>query len=70
MKLKEYADQIAKLAKDYPNVDVCYSIDDEGNEFRPVYYHAAVGMWVSNEFYPKAEAKQIEGSFINAVCIN
>ena len=43
MKLKEYAKQINKLVKNHPNADVVYSIDDEGNNYRDVYYHPTYG---------------------------
>jgi UDP-N-acetylglucosamine 2-epimerase len=36
MKLKEYAAQIARLAEKYPEAQVVYSIDEEGNLYKPV----------------------------------
>jgi hypothetical protein len=39
MKLKEYMLVLKKYAKAHPNIQVIYSIDDEGNAFNDVYFH-------------------------------
>lgn len=70
MKLKHYAEQISMLAKEYPDLEVFYAIDEEGNGFKPVHYEPAVGMMAQESFYTMKEAEQITGSVINAVCIN
>jgi len=42
MKLKDYATMISKLAKRYPNLEVVYAVDDEGNAYHPVVYAPSV----------------------------
>lgn len=42
MKLKDYATMISKLAKRYPNLEVVYAVDDEGNGYLPVVYAPSV----------------------------
>lgn len=62
MKLKEYAEHINKLAKYYPDIQVVYSHDDEGNMFQAVYNEPSIGTYQENEFE--------EAKIINAICIN
>jgi len=33
MKLKQYLEQLSKLFDDHGDLDLCYSIDDEGNVY-------------------------------------
>jgi len=42
MKIGEYAEHIKKLAQDHPELDVVYSIDDEGNAYHKVHYEPSV----------------------------
>jgi hypothetical protein len=60
MKLKDYAKRIALLAKKYPNVDLVYASDNEGNSFHNVFYSPAIGemdgeMFINYE--PDSKAK-------------
>ena len=69
MKLKDYAKEIAALAKQYPNADVVCSKDDEGNGFQLVSYSPSAGRFENREWLTEndvAESKQE----INAVCVN
>lgn len=43
MTLKEYITHLSKLSKEHGKKEVYYSIDDEGNEFRPVFYSPSIG---------------------------
>jgi len=42
MKLKVYAKAINILLERFPDAEVYYSIDDEGNHYMPVYYEPSV----------------------------
>ena len=42
MTLHKYMKELKKLVDRYPLLEVYYSIDDEGNDFRPVFYDASV----------------------------
>ena len=67
MKLREYLGQLAKLVKETPNImdmEVITSADDEGNDFVPVVYGAAVGKYEDREFDGQDKANA------NAVCLN
>lgn len=66
MKLKEYAKKIAALAEKYPDFEVLYAIDDEGNAYMPVVHSPEVGQLDEDEWFdPDAKA-----SDRNAICIN
>lgn len=70
MKLKEYADLVQLLAKHHPNLDVCYSADDEGNRFHPVQYAPITGSLIGTQFTPLTDITLPSGMKLNAVCIN
>lgn len=63
MKLSEYSKIISKLAKKYPNADVIYSSDEEGNSFSEVTFDPSVGNFKYDEFHADEEP-------INSICIN
>lgn len=42
MTLAEYAQQITAMAKKHGNLEVYFSIDDEGNDFQPVNFLPSV----------------------------
>ncbi len=45
MKLRDYLNDLHKKVKADPeilNMEVFYSIDDEGNDFKPVFYNAGI----------------------------
>ncbi len=66
MNLKEYSENINKLAKEHPDATVVYAVDDEGNAFGRVYYAPSVGFYSDDGF----EAEPEDNKQINAVCIN
>ena len=65
IKLKDYAKIITKLAKQYPNINVFYSLDDDWNDFQAVAYSPSVG-----EHVPGSDTFDPDGDTINACCIN
>lgn len=69
MKLKDYAARIAELAKKYPNVEVVYSSDEEGNSFQKVCFLPDVGRFRGGEWTTEWDLGEQKGK-INAVCIN
>lgn len=70
MTLKEYAKQVQHFAELYPDAQVIYAIDDEGNAFHPV-HGGCGGMVYYNErdhaLYDKEEMIDTEP---NAFCVN
>lgn len=50
----------------YANLNVIYSIDDEGNEFRQVFCVPSLGIFEDGEF----NSEDISNEDINAICIN
>jgi hypothetical protein len=78
MNIKEYAAKINEMAELYPNAEVIYSADEEGNRFGKVFFTPSVGRYdeIEEEFIPydakhKFLDKIKENKFdVNAVCIN
>jgi hypothetical protein len=64
MTLKEYIKELKKLEKLYPNAQLVYSSDDEGNSFEKVHMGPTAGMFEGREF---GGCKPDE---VNAICIN
>jgi hypothetical protein len=62
MKLKEYAKNIAAIAKKYPNATVVSASDEEGNSFDEVQFTPTAGNFNGRDFDDEGK--------INAVCIN
>lgn len=75
MKLKEFLENLNNLVKEDPkslDLEVIYSIDDEGNAFRSVYFEPTKGRFDSDEFLSgdQLEERDRDESEINAICIN
>ena len=70
MKLKEYAKLINTLAKRYPDVDVIYSCDDEGNAYSLVYYEPTPMIAEQDACGLSVKNADDELNKPNAVCIN
>ena len=70
MKLKEYATKINALAKVYPDAELVYAIDDEGNAFFPVQFEPVEGQYEDEEFYPANNDFFAKGKEVTHVCIN
>ena len=66
MKLKDYAKTLAKLAKQYPDAEVIYARDSEGNGFEPVVYLPAAGHYDTRLRLFSNEKPET----VNCVCIN
>ena len=65
MRLAEYAIALGRLAKKYPDADVVYSSDEEGNSFDLLIHCPTTGKFKNGEFEYKTAKKDV-----NAVCVN
>jgi len=66
MKLKTYIRFLKQLIDNNPgskNMDVIYSIDEEGNEFKEVSFPPSIGKYKKESFNPESRNP-------NAICIN
>lgn len=71
MKFKDYLSKMNELAETMPEVlemDVVFSIDDEGNAFNPVHWGPSVGLHEGRDFIPNDMLGEDETP--NAVCLN
>lgn len=67
MKLKEYVEKLVELAKEYPDLEVVYASDEEGNAFYKIFNDASIGVFnVSADSFREID----DGERHNAVCIN
>lgn len=73
MKLKQLLKELNELVEKKPEaleMDCVYSIDDEGNSYKPVNWTATVGFYNGGDFlYHKEDLEEIEHE-LNSVCIN
>lgn len=79
MKLKEYLENLLKMADEDPKLldyTVISSIDDEGNGFNEVYWKPSLGHFNEDrDFYSKENIEEDPEEYdedieINAICIN
>jgi hypothetical protein len=63
MKLKDYAAKINELAEKFPEFEVVYATDDEGNDFKYVVCAPSAGFFKEGDFSNLSKKP-------NAVCIN
>ena len=49
MKLKEYLKKLEDLYEKYGDIELYYSIDDEGNDYREVYYNPSFNYLTKEE---------------------
>jgi hypothetical protein len=78
MKLKEYIKGLKDIEKKHPDLEVVYSIDDEGNDYSKVYFSPTLGCFkeegYGSEFLAEGEfddwKDEQDDLVVNAVCIN
>lgn len=74
MKLLEYIEKLQALAQEHGDLELVYSVDDEGNYFRKVGFHPSEGLFRDNEFVSATMFEDYEidniPENINAICIN
>ena len=55
-------------------LQVVYSIDDEGNGYKPIYFNASAGHYEDGEWTTEGElqeeGEEIPEGFFNAICVN
>lgn len=67
MTLAEYAKQITAMAKNHGNLEVYFSIDDEGNDFQPVnFLPSVIHVTEDGQMILKERGKQAK----QVICIN
>lgn len=73
MKFKEYLEYANELAKKHPEyleLDVCYSIDDEGNGYCKNVYAPSAGVFDGGYIGDFSSDLKMSGEKPNAICIN
>lgn len=80
MKLSQHVRALQKLLKEYGDMDVVYSVDDEGNAFRKIWWSPSLGYYcerdseyISEENF-REEFEDMEyysmDDFEKVVCVN
>ena len=74
MKLSEYIKSLNESLKNYGDLDVIYSSDDEGNDFKEINFIPSVGYydkenreWLETADFDMAEDDRVH---INSICVN
>jgi hypothetical protein len=67
MTIKQYIKQLQLIAKKYPDAELVYSVDEEGNAFDTVDFWPVPGHFDAGE---GAFNTDTEGKKVNAVCVN
>ena len=65
MKLREYMRRLEKIKAKYgDDLEMVYSIDDEGNAYHSIYYHPSIGVFENDEWVCDPDKTP------NSVCVN
>ena len=71
MKLSEYIKRLQELKKEHGNVEVIYSMDDEGNGFQKVHYHPTAGIFEPDRLgRGEFMTPDMTDKKVNVVCVN
>jgi len=71
MKLKDYIIALQEVAETYPNAEVVYSIDDEGNGFNKVHCSPSLGNYTAGDFIHDDGTTEFHDDYgVNAICVN
>lgn len=63
MLLRDYIKELQSFVEHYPEAEVIYAKDEEGNGFQHVVYEPTVGYFDGNDF-------DSTNKDVNAICIN
>ena len=70
MKLKQYSANIVKLAVKYPDLELVYATDDEGNGYCKVNFDpGTLGNFQDGEFLSEDDFED-SGLEVNSICVN
>jgi hypothetical protein len=70
MKASELIKTLETLKNKYGDLDLVYSVDEEGNYFNHIAFDAYAGYYDSGEFTPVGGDDWDEDLNINAICVN
>jgi len=70
MKLSEYIKNLQQYEKEYGHLNVIYSADDEGNNFKNVIYSPSLGYYDGEDYMFVDEDEDYFHEDVNCVCIN
>jgi len=83
MQLSKYIEVLQEALKDHGDLEVVYSIDDEGNSFNKVWFDPSAGHYneLDKEYYCESDMEEFNDQIeteetneslmkINAICIN
>lgn len=75
MKLKNYIQHLEALLEKYPDADVIYAEDDEGNGYREIGFEPSPGFFKEGEFTSEARFNEFFDEYekrleVNVVCVN
>jgi len=68
MKISEMIKNLTKIKKEHGNLNLVYSIDDEGNEFKQICFTPTIGHYEDREFCPIDNKEDHDK--INSCCVN
>lgn len=69
MNLKEYIEKLTLIYEEHGNIDLIYSIDDEGNKFSEVIFDPETVLWDGEDTYSMGLSNESDDRYI-VCCIN
>ena len=71
MKLSQYIKKLQAIEKKYPDINVVFAADEEGNSFHELTFTPSVGDFNGSDFINDDGTEEFTNNYeINAVCLN
>lgn len=73
MKLTTYIEKLKELLQEHGDLDLIYSTDDEGNEYRKLHYDPAVVNYIESDYCIIHEddlEEYNESEYQKVICVN
>lgn len=73
MKLTKYIEKLQELLNEHGDLEIIYSTDDEGNEYRKLYYDPSVVNYIESDYCIIHEddlEEWDESEYQKVICVN
>lgn len=73
MKLQQYIEKLQELLKEHGDLELIYSSDDEGNEYRKLYYDPSLVNYIESDYCVIHEDdldEWDESEYEKVICVN
>lgn len=73
MKLQQYIEKLQELLKEHGDLELIYSTDEEGNEYRKLHYYPGVVNYIESDYciiHEEDLEEWDESDYQKVICVN